>query len=567
MNRKDFILFFGILILAVFFRFYNLNWDSYLHLHPDERAIVMFTLPLSKPQSLSDFFSVQSSWNPHFFAYGSFPLYFLKTTSELLSTTILKINSYDGITLLGRFISAIFDIGTLIIVFSITKKLFSKTLALIASFCYTISVLPIQLSHFYAVDTPLTFFISATILALISFYEKPTIKKSIFIGIFFGFSLGTKISASVLIVSIGAALIADFFLLLLKNPHMPHVWLPHIPKAVKRLLLYGTIISASTIATFLIIEPYALIDFVTFQRQTLEQSHMTRDAFTFPYTLQYVGKIPYLYELKNIFFFGLGPILAIFSFIGSLLFSFHAFKKKRSENSSRESIIAVFFWTYFFIVGSFAIGFMRYMLPLYPFFAIFASLALYKFLVFLQHRFKHSLTLITYYLLLIALLIWPFSFLSIYSKPTTRLVATEWIQKNIPSGKTIAIEHWDDPLPMFGAEKYTIEYLELYNYESEEKWNKINNQLSRSDYIILASNRLYVPLQKLSNCTKYPGHCYPITAHYYQNLFADTSEFKKVVEFTSYPTIPILKIPIIDDFADESFTVYDHPKILIFKRK
>ena len=48
----------------------------------------------------------------------------------------------------------------------------------------------------------------------------------------------------------------------------------------------------------------------------MQQRQMTYDAFTFPYTLQYVGKIPYLYELKNIFLWGQGPILASLSFIG-----------------------------------------------------------------------------------------------------------------------------------------------------------------------------------------------------------------------------------------------------------
>jgi len=41
-----------------------------------------------------------------------------------------------------------------------------------------------------------------------------------------------------------------------------------------------------------------------------------------------------------------------------------------------------------------------------------------------------------------------------------------------------------------------------------------------------------------------------------------------VAEFTSYPHIKIgsKQLEIIDDKADESFTVYDHPKIMIFKK-
>ncbi|MDO8270201.1 MAG: hypothetical protein Q7T54_06050, partial [Candidatus Levybacteria bacterium] len=81
-------------------------------------------------------------------------------------------------------------------------------------------------------------------------------------------------------------------------------------------------------------------------------------------------------------------------------------------------------------------------------------------------------------------------------------------------------------------------------------------------------NRLYVPLQKLNDCENLPpGKCYPITTSYYQNLFAGKRGFKKVAEFSQYPTIPFLNIKLNDQGADESFTVYDHPKIIIFKHE
>ncbi|MBI2443099.1 MAG: hypothetical protein HYV40_04310 [Candidatus Levybacteria bacterium] len=92
--------------------------------------------------------------------------------------------------------------------------------------------------------------------------------------------------------------------------------------------------------------------------------------------------------------------------------------------------------------------------------------------------------------------------------------------------------------------------------------------LAQTDYIILSSNRLYTPLQKLTNCDVLPsGRCYPQTAMYYRALFQGLLGFKKVAEFTSFPTIPLLNIPIDDQGADESFTVYDHPKVMIFQKQ
>jgi hypothetical protein len=59
---------------------------------------------------------------------------------------------------------------------------------------------------------------------------------------------------------------------------------------------------------------------------------------------------------------------------------------------------------------------------------------------------------------------------------------------------------------------------------------------------------------------------YPLTSGFYQDLFAGKLGFTKVAEITSYPTIPVFNIPISDDSAEEAFTVFDHPKVLIYKR-
>ena len=52
---------------------------------------------------------------------------------------------------------------------------------------------------------------------------------------------------------------------------------------------------------------------------------------------------------------------------------------------------------------------------------------------------------------------------------------------------------------------------------------------------------------------------------FYKNLFGGKLNFEKVAEITSYPTIPIFNIPIPDQSSEEAFTVYDHPKLYIFK--
>lgn len=552
-----------IVLLGEVFRVFGFNWDGGFHLHPDERAIVIYTLPLQFPKNLDIFLSPQSPWNPHFFAYGSLPLYMLKVVSLIAGNFNQLLTGYDGINLLGRILSSCFDLGTIFLIFLIGKQIASKKVALLACFFYAIAVLPIQLSHFFAVDTILTFFLMCTLYCMIRFYQSESFGSAIGIGISLGFALATKTTAVAIGVSLALALTIDFLLLLFVHKKKLRLVLPHIPKFIKKLLLSSLYIVLPALLVFFFCEPYAFIDFNTFLLQNMQQYAMTKDAFTFPYTLQYVGKIPYIYELQNIFWWGLGPLFATIAFLGIIFTTVTGIIREKKTAWAKELILMAFFWSYFILVGKFAVGFVRYMLPLYPLLCLAASL----FIFFLIKKFSNAFVKISIFIWLFLLLVWPCSFLAIYTHPNTRVQATNWILTHIPIGKTIAIEHWDDGLPLVNSQAYPTNILELYNMDTPEKWAKISKQLSQSSYIILASNRLYVPLQKLTDCAAlFPHPCYVQTAAYYKQLFNGQLGFTKVAEFTDYPTIPFIGTPIIDDHADESFTVYDHPKVIIFQK-
>lgn len=578
------------LLFAALFRFYGLDWDQGHHLHPDERMLIMVAGRIELPQNLKDIFTPESSLNPKFFPYGSFPIYFLKFFSNVTAFVFHNplLANYDLMNLVGRFLSGLFDIGTIFLIIKLGGKVFSPRTGLLAGIFYALCAFPIQLSHFFAVDTFLTFFVIATIYRLIIFYEKPSLKNAIFIGIFFGLSLATKISATILLSSIGTAIIIDLILVSAKRVRL---FLKHrkifyssetkitiVKSKLKKLtrfvfisVKFLSVIFILSAVTFFVCEPYAVIDFPTFLRQTREQQVMTKNAYVFPYTLQYVGTTPYLYHLKNFILWGSGIPLGIIS-VTAIVYLIYCLvrefpKPGNEEQEAKMLILFSFFSIYFLVVGNFAVKFMRYLLPLYPIFFLFAAWFLEK----ISRKFKVSLVLAAS-IVLLPTVSWSIALSSIYSRPTTRVAASEWISSNISPGSFIATEHWDDGLPLFGGEKY--QFLEMPMYENDQaswKWEKVNSNLQKANYIILASNRLYVPLQKLSDCQKYKV-CYPKTAKYYQDLFSGKLGFQKVAEFSSYPSLPLISqylnisISIPDDSADESFTVYDHPKIIIFKK-
>lgn len=580
----------AIILLAVFFRLYGINWDQGYHMHPDERMITMVAEKIRLPSklTLTTLLSPNSPLNPKFFAYGSFPIYLLKFSGRLFSFFNKEFAVYSSINLIGRGISAFADTLAILIIYLIGRRVWTRKVGLLAALFYTLSVFPIQAAHFYAVDTLLNLFILLTLHRLLIFYDKPSLKNAVLSGVFFGLSLATKISATVLITAIGTALTIDLILIFIKRVRQVRIvpkihrefidligWILSSFRSPKRqklitilrsVVIFGLVIVVVAGLTFIIFEPYALIDFETFWKQTLEQHQMTKSAYTFPYTLQYVGTTPYLYHLKNLVLWGMGIPLGILSFVATfwlLIRLAREVPRPGKENQEAKTLIlTLFFIVYFLVVGRFAIKFMRYALPLYGMLCLFSG-------YFINNLSKQGKNVSKtgnkiFIVVVFSSLAWSLSFIKIYSRPQTRISATEWFITNVPSGSKIAVEHWDDRVPMLG----NYQFLEMPMYDPDSstlKWSKVNENLARADYIVLASNRLYAPLQKLSDCQKYLK-CYPLTSQYYKDLFNGKLGFEKVAEFTSYPTIPFINVQIKDDGADESFTVYDHPKVIIYEK-
>jgi len=558
-NNK--IIFVLLIILAIGFilRIIGINWDQNQHLHPDERFLTMVSSTISLPQNISNYFDTDKSvFNPQnngfdFYVYGTFPLFITKVIAKTLN-----LSSYDQIFLVGRALSAIFDTITIFLVFLITQSLFKKSkISLLSSLLYAICIFPIQQSHFFTVDATTIFFFTLSLYLLIN-------HKNLLSGLIFGIALSSK-------TSIGIVLPFFFLFIFLQNKNFI--------KNLIQCLIFGLLMCFA----FRIFQPYAFSGFINLSSNFLSnirQAHqMITGEYKYPPNVQWLKTLPIVHPIINLFFVGLGPITFILICLGIK----KIFKDKKSLKNNQILLLLCIIFSIFTYHSILLAKYMRYFYPIYPLLIIFSGYALSKF------KTKNII-----YIFLINTLI-SFAFIHIYYFPHSRYQASEWICQNIPNNSILSSESWDDSLPLGSPscrfKTYQHQDLALYDSESDTKWSKINQQLNSIDYLIMSSNRLWgsIPYDVIE---------YPKTSIFYKNIFDEQTNFKLIKKFYSYPgfSLPVIKKCILigpsvypyqikkntlitiedchypgiyfrDDTFEESYTVYDHPQILIFQRQ
>ena len=127
-KRILFILLFAMLLYS---RFVNLSWGLPYPMHPDERNMANAIQQLQCPIQNSEF-RIQNCFNPHFFAYGQFPLYIgygivmiLKLFDGDLGTAI----GFEEAAFSLRIMSAAASILNVLILMKVAELLISKQIS------------------------------------------------------------------------------------------------------------------------------------------------------------------------------------------------------------------------------------------------------------------------------------------------------------------------------------------------------------------------------------------------------------------------------------------------------
>lgn len=608
-----------VLLIGFVLRLWGINWDQYTHLHPDERFLTMVETDMRIPHSLGQYFdSATSPLNPYNtgtghgnFAYGTFPMTLTKITGEVLQhqdffplnlvkdglekafggNGVPAWNDYAHIDLVGRLLSALADTATIFVVFLAGKLLYDRRAGLLAASLLSVTVLNIQLAHFFAVDSFLTLFGALTIYYSIRIVKFGGWANFALAGVAYGFATSCKLNGAFLGAPIALATAMRLWRPALaafgKGGRPPTDGEEQEEDAQSSPGLDALLTAAVgfLLAIFLafivyrIANPYAFtgpfwnvwsIDsrFATDVRNNM----LLQSGGNFNPNWEWVGRTPYLFPLQNIVLWGMGLPLGIAAWGGFLWAGWRLVKKGETTNLLLLGWIAV----YFLYWGRSFNPTMRYFLPIYPALVLLAAwllLELWEFArsegfhTFLERWAPHARVAAPLAIRAVAVAVvgltalWALAFTNIYRQPLSRVQASAWMIDNLPKDAAITCEAWDDCVP-FGvsgkpAPPPTIR-IEPYADDLSNPASEMLDAINKADYIALSSNRLYGSIPRT------PAH-WPMTSNFYRLLLSGKLEgFTLVRTFTSYPSI--FGIPINDDAAEGNFTVYDHPKVLLFQK-
>ena len=473
-----FFLFLAILLLGAFFRFYEIRWDENYHLHPDERFLTMVETAISPVSSIKEYFDTSSSsLNPHnivdvsgnsifpFFVYGSFPIFLVRYIGEIIGQT-----GYNEINIVGRYLSGLIDIGTIVLVFMASKEYFRKKwLPFLAALIYACAILPIQISHFFIVDNFATFFSTLAFLFAIKVHvsdeetDATSAKKArwkevllnwngftyyALFGVAVGLAAASKINAVVIAFLLPMAII-------LKDEK----WLSNFASEkwkirFRHMFLAGVI----SIITFRIFQPYAFSGPGFFGlainprwiNNLRELSYISSGNSSYPPSLQWARR-SFWFPIKNLIIWGLGLPAGILAFCGLALIGFRTIKGKHNKYG----LIWIFPCVYLIWQAFRWNPTMRYFLIIYPALSIVGAWFLTELNKSIEKvkskSWKKTALLIGSVILVIGIILGAIAFLNIYRKPMTRITASEWIYENIESAINLSLSdsngEFIQPLP------------------------------------------------------------------------------------------------------------------------
>lgn len=506
-----------------FFHFYNLNWGSPYFFHPDERNIASSAVQLNFPNQM----------NPHFFAYGSFPIYLIYFTSYILNLLTKSPVLFEQTIIISRFYSAL--LSTLLIpsLYFLGEKLVNKRVGLIAAILCAFSTGFIQFAHFGTFEMWLTFLGVWFFYFSLRLLKELNLKDIIITGTIFGLLMSTKISSFPLSILPVIAIILN----LLAKRKIPKI------QILLKILILGFI----SLIAFIIFSPNIFLDFRSFLSSMQYESSVAFGTLPVFYTGEFFNSVPVVFQFIRIYPFLINPLMIIL-FAPSLIYlTLIAFKK-----DNKSYLLLVSYFLLLFLPQAFLFAkWTRYIVPTLPFMYLIIAIFLEKFIS------KKILSAI----MLSSVIFSGSYFITAFINQDTRVEGSSWAKENIPNQAKTISEIYDMGIVPFNQHLQNITLFNFYELDQtpDIKSVELKKFLTENEYIILPSQRILKT--RLINQTKFP-----IGNKFYVNLFNEKLNFKKVYETpcdifckTTYLGDPVFSF-------EQTVNVFDRPTVFIFKK-
>lgn len=531
----------------------------------------------------------EKTLNPHFFAYGSFwsyiVLFLIKFLRFVPDYSFFPSDPFSRAIVLLRIFSATQGIGIIIISYFVGKILLKilkfeisnyKLLAL--PFLVATSPGLIQASHFGTFESSLTFLYFLFFYFFLKTYisNKHFLLNYLALVFVFSISLSIKITSLILLPIVFLLLFIKILgkILAFKKADKKINFIFQQIYIFIRVLFYLAILIFVGVLIFFISNPYS-INMSGLLTNPLKNFQSFRDVFssdfissinyeagvargTLPvfYTQQFQNTIPVFYQFIKIFPYVLNPIIFFLFLAASANGVLQCIKflilKSHSDKCPKFKFGYVFlaiFFLFIFIPNSILyVKWTRYIIPSLPYIYIFV------FLFFLRFR---RLSLIT--VILLIAVIFALFFTSVYSFDT-RIQAAKWAKQNLKPDSRIISESYDMGIVPFN-EIFNYSQIRLLNlYDLDDKIND-TVEIQELTQLLAEANAVILPSRRIADTRFRLPQVYPNGSWFYKNLFSGKLGFRFAAQFShAYDKIiPGLK-------PDESFTVFDHPEVLIFAK-
>ena len=426
-----------VLATATALRYWDLGHGIPYALNVEEPEIVERALRMMKGGTL----------NPQFFDYGQLHIFI----QLIVSIARFIVGSVTGawsslaeatsgsFYFWGRVVTAGFGVSTVFLAFRIGLRWGARH-ALLAAALLAVMPLHVQFSHYVLIDTPLTFFVTLTMVLALGAHERPAVRAFAMAGAAAGFAAAVKYNG---VVALLMPLIACFM----------------TPAARPSRRACGLAATGAAAAAFLLAAPFTLLDLPGFLDRFAALTAEYRQAAP-PGD---AGAVLYLGQLRQEFAWP-GVLVIAGGLVMGLV------RAVRGPGRVPWAVALAFPLPYFVIISERHIIQARYLLPLVPMLCVLAAAAVISGVSLLRrYQFPRGVRTALIAGLTLALLAPPavasIAFNRMISRTSTVDLAYAWIEGHIAAGSTVVLEGGHLTLPA-AYRQSRIGQLRHQSYES-----------------------------------------------------------------------------------------------------